>query len=150
MNGKKNLLIAGIFTMIVMPATAISDDSENIIKYRQAIMKAIGGHMSASSLIVRGKVSYKALKEHATALKILTADIPGLFPDDSDFGETRAKEEVWGKRAAFEKAAGDAKKSIEAYAAAVESGKADAISAKFKDVGEGCKGCHKDFRQKEE
>jgi cytochrome c556 len=152
MTGKlKGMIQLATAFALVMPTIALADESENIIKYRQGVMKAIGGHMSATSLIVRGKVSYKDdLKNHVLALKTLTSDIPGLFPEDSDFGETRAKEEVWGKRDEFVKAADTSKQSIIDLMSAVESGKPDAITANFKQVGEGCKGCHKDFREKDD
>jgi cytochrome c556 len=145
------LIPLGLAAALLLPQLAMSDESEDVIKYRQAVMKAIGGHMSASSLIVRGKVSYKPqLQEHAKALKILTSDIPALFPDDSDFGETRAMAEVWGKRDDFVKAADLSKQSIADFLAAVEQGKPDSIAASFQKVGDGCKGCHKDFRQKDD
>ena len=136
---------------LVLSFSAHATEPENYIKYRQAVMKAIGGHMGASSLIVRGKVTRKSdLKMHVEGLRVLSTDIPALFPEDSDFGETKAKAEVWEKRDEFVKAAEASKKSIIDFAAAVESGKDDAIVAGFKNVGKGCKGCHKDFRQKDE
>lgn len=141
----------GLVAFLLSPLVAVADESEDIIKYRRAVMKAIGGHMSATSLIVRGKISNKAqLRDHADGLKKLSADIPALFPEDSDFGETRAKAEVWDKPEAFKKAADEAITSIDKFLAAVDSGKQDAIAASFKGVGDGCKGCHKDFRQKDE
>ena len=147
----KRMIQLGMAAVLVMPAVVLADESENIIKYRQGVMKAIGGHMSATSLIVRGKVSYKDdLKDHVRALKVLTSDIPGLFPEDSDFGETRAKAEVWEKRDEFVKAAETSQQSVIDLLSAVESGKPDAITASFKQVGEGCKGCHKDFREKDD
>jgi len=133
-----------------MPITLHAAEPEDIIKYRKNIMKAIGGHTSAAAAIVQGKVNYKThLAEHAHALQSLTTDIPALFPKDSDFGKTNAKDAVWSKRADFEKAAGNAKKSIQAFAQAVQAGKQDAIQTSFKEVGESCKACHKDFRRDE-
>ncbi|MDH5513498.1 MAG: cytochrome c, partial [Gammaproteobacteria bacterium] len=58
-----------------------------------------------------------------------------------------ARDEVWSKRAEFEKAAKNATTRVEAFAKAVEGGNQQAITASFKDMGEGCKGCHKDFRK---
>jgi cytochrome c556 len=149
----KNKRVAPVVlaALLMSPVTLLADESENIIKYRQAMMKAIGGHMSASSLIVRGKISrMPELKMHAHGLKTLAADIPALFPEDSDFGETSAKAEVWEKRDDFLKAAETAKQSIADFVAAVDSGNDDAIAAGFKEVGKGCKGCHKEFREKDE
>jgi cytochrome c556 len=135
--------------LITATAAAQAEDPENYIDYRQAVMSAIGGHSGAAGQIVRGKVSPEgALAMHANALAALSADISGLFPEGSDFGETRAKEEIWSDRAAFDKAADDAKTATAAFAAAVAAGDKERIGASYRDVGESCKACHKEFRQK--
>ena len=147
----KQLLTIGIAGLIAMPVVSFGAESEDLIKYRRGVMKAIGGHMSATSLIVRGKVPHKdQLKQHVNAMKLLTNDIPALFPEGSDFGETRAKEAVWEKPNEFSKASKTSNDSIANLLKAVEGGKDSEISASFKKVGQGCKGCHKDFREKEE
>jgi cytochrome c556 len=147
----KQTLSIGLLALMLTPLGAIADGSENAIKYRQAMMKAIGGHMSASSLIVRGKVSHQAdLKGHASALKQLSTDIPRLFPEDSDFGETHAKPEIWERWDDFAKAADTFKASAAKFQEVVESGNADNIKTAYKNVGKSCKGCHKDFREKHE
>ena len=147
----RSLLATGSVLIMLTPLALSAAEPEDIIKYRQNVMKAVGGHTSAAGAIVEGKVNYKSdLAEHARALQALTKDIPALFPKDSDFGETKAKDEVWSKRADFEKAAKNVKAKVETFAKAVQSGKQDAIVASFKDMGEGCKACHKDFRKKEE
>lgn len=143
-------VLTGMMLATLAPLGLSAAEPENVIKYRKNVMKAIGGHTSAAAAIVQGKVDYKAhLAEHARALQALAKDIPALFPKDSDFGDTNAKDEVWSKRAEFEKAASNAKTKVEAFAKAVKGGKQDAIVASFKDMGEGCKGCHKDFRKEE-
>lgn len=141
-------LIAGLS---VCAAVAHAAEPEDYIKYRQAVMTAIGGHNGAASQIVRGKVSPPgALAMHADALAALSTDLASLFPEGSDFGETRAKAEIWSDRPAFEKAAADAKNATAAFAAAVGSGDAERIAAAYKDMGETCKGCHKEFREKDD
>ena len=81
------VIAISLVAFLLSPVVVVADESEDIIKYRRAVMKAIGGHMSATSLIVRGKISNKAqLRDHADGLKKLSADIPALFPEDSDFG----------------------------------------------------------------
>lgn len=142
------LMLTGMLLAALAPSVVGAAEPEDIIKYRKNVMKAIGGHTSAAGAIVQGKVDYKAhLAEHARALQAMTKDIPGLFPKDSDFGDTEAKDGVWSKRAEFEKAASNTKAKVAAFAKAVQGGKQDAIVASFKDMGEGCKGCHKDFRK---
>lgn len=146
----RGLLATGSMLIMLAPLALSAAEPEDIIKYRRNMMKAIGGHTSAVGAIVQGKVGYKAhLAEHARALQTLTKDIPGLFPKDSDFGDTNALDAVWSKRADFEKAAGNVKTKVEAFAKAVQGGNQQTIAASFKDMGEGCKACHKDFRKEE-
>ena len=147
---KRRLLAAGSILVMLAPLALHAAEPEDIIKYRQNVMKAIGGHTSAAGAIVQGKVDYKSdLLEHARSMQALTRNIPALFPKDSDFGDTRAKDEVWSKRADFEKRANDAKAKVEVFAKAVQGGNQQTIAASFKDVGESCKACHKDFRKEE-
>lgn len=135
----------------VIATPVVADEAENYIKYRQAMMKAIGGHMGSSSQIVRGKVNPEGdLAMHARALAALNSNLTRLFPEGSDFGETKAKEAIWEDWAKFEKAADAGKQATAAFADAVESGDEEKIAASFKDVGKSCKGCHKDFRQKDD
>jgi len=140
-------LIAGLLAGLVLLPVAAQSGEEDIIKYRRNVMKAVAGHMGAAGAIVQGKVNYKGdLGDHAKALQALMRDIPGLFPKDSDFGETNALESVWSKRADFEKRAKEAGARAAAFAKAAQGG--DAGSA-FKALGETCKGCHKDYRREQ-
>ena len=149
-NMRRLLGLVSVLVMVI-PMVLHAAEPEDIIKYRKNMMKAIGGHTAAAGAIVQGKVDYKnQLAEHARALQALTSDIPGLFPKDSDFGDTNAKDGVWSNRAEFEKRAKDAKTKVAAFAKAVQGGDQRTITASFKDMGEGCKACHKDFRKKEE
>lgn len=137
--------------MAVTSLAASAAEPEDIIKYRQNIMKAIGSHSSAAGAIIQGKVDYPSdLADHVRALQALTRDLPALFPKDSDFGETKARDEVWSKRAEFEKRALDARTRADAFAAAVQGSDQKAVADRYKELGESCKACHKDFRRKED
>ena len=144
-------LIILLTTLMVITTTSQADEPENYIKYRKAMMKAIGGHMAAASQIVRGKVSPEGdLAMHAQALAALSADLTRLFPEGSDFGETEAKAEIWDKWEQFEKAATNAKDAIATFAEAVAGDDKEKIAAAHKAVGKGCKGCHDDFREEKD
>ncbi|MEW6330620.1 MAG: cytochrome c [Pseudomonadota bacterium] len=146
----RSLLATGSLLAMLVPLSLHAAEPEDIIKYRQNVMKAVGGHTSAAGAIVQGKVEYKSdLLEHARSLQALTRNIPALFQKDSDFGDTKARDEVWSKRADFEKRANDTKAKVEVFAKAVQSSNQQTIAASFKDVGESCKACHKDFRKED-
>ena len=147
----KNGIALMIAALLASTTSAQAEEPENYIKYRQAMMTAIGGHNGAATQIMRGKVDPEGdLVMHANALAALSSDIPGLFPEGSDFGETKAKDEIWSQWDKFEQAANEAKMATAAFSEAVSSGDADRIAKTFKDVGDSCKGCHKEFRQKDD
>jgi len=132
--------------------TALAEaDPENVIKYRRASMKSLGGHMGAMAQIVRGKVDYRdQLVLHAEAVAAVSKSLLTLFPEGSDFGETRAKESVWEKWEEFEKAAGKGEKAAADFLATARGADQAAMGKAFKALSDACKGCHKTFREKEE
>lgn len=145
------LLAVGSILALLLPMALHAAEPDDIIKYRQNMMKAIGGHTAAAGAIVHGKVDYKnQLPMHAHALLALTSDIPALFPKGSDFGDTKAKDEVWSNRAEFENRAKNAKDKVATFAKAVQGGNQQAMASSFMKMGESCKACHKDFRKKED
>lgn len=123
---------------------------EDIIKYRRNVMKSQGGHMGAAADILRGKVEFGSdLTYHTEALAASLKTVSKLFPEGSDFGDTRAKSEVWKRRADFDKATREADKAGAAFLAAVKSNDKAAIAKSFGTLADACKGCHQDFREKE-
>jgi len=138
-------LVAACGTVAVLAA-----EPEDIIKYRESVMKSQAGHMGALAQIVRGKVDYNAdLLYHAEALNSSMHTVVDLFPTGSDFGETRALPGVWEKRADFEAAAKKATEATEAFLKVVKANDKAGLAKAFGAVSDGCKGCHKDFRQEE-
>ncbi len=144
-------LARGSFALLLVTAAAYAEsDPEDIIKYRQNVMKANGAHMAATGAILQGKVSYqKGLADHARALQAINRDIPALFPKGSDFGDTSALDAVWNKRADFEKRSKDAQAKADAFAKIAGGGDMKAALAKFKELSDSCKTCHKDYRKEE-
>ncbi len=140
-----------LMAMVILAQPSTATEPEDIIKYRQAVMDSQGGHMNAAAQILKGKVDFGSdLAYHATALAASSAGLTKLFPKDSDFGETRAKPEIWTNSTEFEKASKDAEKAANAFLAAVQSNDKAAIAKTYNDLGEACKGCHKKFREKKE
>jgi cytochrome c556 len=134
----------------LLAGTAVAAESEDIIKYRQNVMKSNGAHMAAAAAIINGKVDYKGqLGDHARALQAINKDINSLFPKDSDFGETKALDAVWEKNADFQKLAKTAAQKADALAKTVAAGDSKNYAARFKELSDSCKACHKDFRKEE-
>ena len=61
-----------------------------------------------------------------------------------------AKEAIWDDPAKFEQAANAARDATAAFATAAAGGDKAKIAEAHKKVGKSCKGCHEDFRQKDD
>ncbi len=142
---------AAALLAIMAGGTHAEADPENLIKYRQGAMSALGGHMSASAQIVRGKVGYGGhLLFHAEAIHAISGRVAEMFPEGSDFGETDAREAVWEKPDDFQEAARNGGKAADDYLVAVKGGDKAAIGRSFRSLADACKQCHKKFREQDE
>ena len=72
-----------------------------------------------------------------------------MFPKDSDFGDTKALDAVWQKNADFQKLAKIAAQKSDALAKTVATGDSKSYAARFKELSDSCKACHKDYRKEE-
>jgi cytochrome c556 len=73
-------------------------------------------------------------------------DIAALFPEGTDFGETKAKAEVWSDSEGFSEKSKQAADAAKAFSEAVKSGDKTMMLQAFKGVGDSCKGCHEAYR----
>lgn len=140
------VLSIGLLGFVALGAHAA--ESEDIIKYRQNVMKLQGAHLAAAGAIIQGKVDFKSqLGDHVKALQASTKDVPALFPKGSDFGETEAQDSIWKNSADFQKRSKDTHDKVNALAKAVAAKDSANYGARFKDVADSCKACHKDYRK---
>jgi len=147
---KTSRLVLPIVLAALAAGAVQAAEPEDIIKYRQSMMKATAGHMGAANGIIRGKVDYQSdLAEHGKAIAALMKNVAGLFPKDSDFGDTEALDAVWKNNAEFKKRAETAKVKSAAFAKAAATGDKAKAGAAFKELNDACKACHKDFRKEE-
>lgn len=123
--------------------------SENDIKYRQSVMKAVGGHTTAIAAILKNEVPHKGdLKAHARGLAELARIAGHVFPEGSDFGETSAKPDIWKKPAEFKKVLTAFQTEAAAFAKAAEGSDNKAVAGAFGALTKTCKDCHDTFREK--
>lgn len=125
--------------------------AENTIKYRQALMKAVGGHWGAIATTLKEGDSLGAIAIHAEAVAGLAKAAPAAFAEGSGpmDGETKAKAEIWDKKDDFAKVVMAFQTETAKLAEIAASGDKGAIAAQFGVVGNvGCKGCHSDFKAK--
>lgn len=148
---KKNVfkfavLSLALVGLIALPASA----QEGAIKYRQSVMKAVGAHMKAMDFILKGKGGQaRDLKVHANALAALAKVAAKIFPKGSDFGMTRAKEDIWENPKGFKKAIQVFIDESAKMAKIATSGKLKQAATQFRYLGKNaCAACHKKFREK--
>ena len=150
---KNSILAVAVVLVLGLGAQALAvDEPENVIKYRQAVLKAIGGHTGAIVAVVKGEVSYLGdVAAHARAIHEMSKLLPGLFPEGTgrdNYPETRALPELWNDWAKFEAAAKDLQVQSATLAEVAEGGDLAAIGAQLQNLGKACGSCHKPFRAK--
>lgn len=128
----------------IAPATVFADGHQ--IKYRKAVMKAVGGHMGAMAGIMKGAGNPADFALHSAAMASMAKAARNAFPEGSDFGDTGALEVVWTKPGDF-KMALDAFESAATTLAAAGNDMAKAGPA-MGALGKSCKSCHETFRER--
>lgn len=155
---KKSFLVT--LVTITMSGTAYmavaADDFafQRQIEGRQAFMQVYKFNLGILGAMARGNMEYDADVASASANNLLAASKmnnaamwpAGSHTEAAGLGEfTAAKESAW---TTYPEIADKGKALTEALTAmaAVAGDGADALRANMSDVGNGCKGCHDDFR----
>ena len=152
MNGRLRTLIVGASAAAAIAAgigAAWADGhSENVIKYRQNVMRAIGGHTGSIAAVVKGEVDFTGhVAAHADSIAALSGAVLEMFPQGTDSGaDTRAKPDIWQDWDGFTEAAEAFEAAAGNLAQAAAGGDQAAIAAAFGDLGKSCGGCHRPFR----
>ncbi len=126
-----------------------------VYENRSEFMKGMGGNMKAfSNFLKRGDGEPMELGSMAGDMAANAGQIPDLFPMNTGMAqneESEAKANIWTEWDDFVQAAEDLAPFAASLEAAFESGDAGNIAAAVKKLGgEGCRGCHKKFREKKE
>lgn len=144
----KLLILTLLSLLYLSPQVASAVDVKGTIQYRQNYMSAIGGHAGAIRRLKDGRFSAEGhLQMHTEALVNLTRDISLLFPAGTSEGKTDAKSEIWENWTDFEARANGSQRAAQTLLNAVQSGNAEAIDARFGELTQACKACHRRFRK---
>ncbi|WP_269632263.1 c-type cytochrome [Pelomonas sp. BJYL3] len=121
------------------------------VEYRQAGFELMATHFKRLNDMAQGKVPYdaKAVEENMAVIAVVsklpfTAFVPG---SDKAKG-TEALPEVWSQPAKFQEAADKLQAEVGKLQAAVKSGKQEDVKIAAGAVGQSCKACHDNFKQK--
>ena len=146
---KRVFIAAGCLLGLGIIGAATAQDEEGAIKYRQSVMKAVGGHTGAIAQIVKKNNPNKShLTPHADALEELMEMVPAAFEPKTSGGETRAKAKIWTDASGFKEAAREAQTAARAFHEATESGNEGNIGRRLDALLKTCKGCHDEYREK--
>lgn len=157
----KRFLLAGTLSAAALVGAGFvatggqaADDPAALIAYRQAIMKANGGHMGAIAMVAKGQVDFvDEVSGHAHAINEMSKHLLELFPEGSgpEAGETAALPVIWEKWSDFQAAVKTLEAESAKLAQVAKTGDLAAIAAQTGQLGNnGCGGCHKMFRKKKE
>lgn len=136
-----------------------ADEPANMIKYRQATMKAIGGHMGALGAMAKGEVSFTdEAFGHAHAIYQMSESVDRYWPEGTGVGEvegaeTRALPEIWHQGDKFQESIEQLQTESKKLVDLTEGG--DFEQAAFaQQVGalgkQGCGNCHETFREEDD
>ncbi len=147
--------LAGIGLALTLAAAALAvsaGEFDKQVKARKSLMQVYAFNIGILGAMAKGKMPYDADIASAAADNLYAAvsmKNPLMWPKGSDnvsLGDmTRAKPENW---TTYPKAAEKSKdmKAVAARMASVAGNGLDAVQSNMKALGEGCKGCHKEFR----
>lgn len=138
-------IVAVVFTMLVCPMVLADGEAE--FKYRQGVMRTVGGHMSSLSSILRGQVHLDNLGFHAKGMADLAKIVPNVFPEGSGVSKSEALPEIWENPDDFKAAVDKFVKAANGISAAANDGDKAGIGPAMKALGQACKGCHDNFRE---
>lgn len=123
---------------------------EDAVKYRQSVLSVMGTHMGRVGAVVKGEKPYdKAAVEADVAVIEMMSRLPwSAFPAGSDLPNSKAKPDIWKEQDKFKAAAEKMQSEVSKLSAAAHSGDLNAIKAAFGAVGQSCKSCHDNYRNK--
>lgn len=124
--------------------------ADDVIKTREADMKAMGKSLKAIKGIIDANGSAADVVEPANKIVEVAGLIPSLFPKGSDQGDTGALPVIWEKWDEFTKHADDLKSEATMLASAGQSGDLATVRAQFEKTAKMCGACHQDFKKKED
>ena len=139
--------------VVLLAATSVSaaDSAKDLVKYRQAVMMSLAGHMAAIEALVKHEVPYDNLKDQAKALAATAPVVRNIFPADSGpshSSKTHALAKIWRQPQDFQKKIDAFETAVTAFAADVQGGNMSHVMSGLKQVGMSCGGCHHDYRKK--
>jgi cytochrome c556 len=133
-------------------SSAFAGPADDLVKERQACMKAQGAAMGVFVPIMKGEKPFDATLHKATfdTMEKACANWTKFFSVESqkpESVESWAKPEIWTDTKGFEAASAKGYAGHEALKAVTDEA---GFKTAFAEFGAGCKGCHESFRKPKE
>jgi cytochrome c556 len=134
--------------LILAVGTVAHAEGIDPILTRQAGLDLLAGTFAGVKAVITANGDVKTLEGAGKAIQKWGGVFPTLFPAGSDTGNTKAAPTIWSDQAGFQKAALRLSAAGESLATAAKAGDTAAVAAAFKEAGEACGACHKEYRLK--
>lgn len=148
--GRQIVGASALCALMVSAAHADFAKPEDAIKYRKASFTLLANHFSQIGAVVKGEKPYNAAEVAANAALVETlAKLPwAAFTVGSEAGDTKAKPEIWKEADKFKAAADKLQADSVKLSAAAKTGDLAQVKAAFGAVGQSCKGCQDNYKNK--
>lgn len=143
----------GLIGVSLASAALAQGTAADVIKTRQAGMKAVGAGFKGLNEQLRGTPDAEAVKRHAAAIAAHSPKVPGWFGPGTATApgiKTGARPEIWTRTADFRKAAADFDAQAKRTLALADAGDTAALGPQLRTLGGTCKTCHDSFRAKDD
>jgi cytochrome c556 len=145
----RNLVIVAL-SAGVLAGPAAAGKPEDVVRYRQGMMRGLGWNVGAMGAMVKGDVPFDAgrfafLAERAAVLAPMPLE--GFTPETKDV-KSNAKPKIWDNKADFEKRMKEMADAMSKLAEVSKGGDAGAMKAEFGESVKTCKGCHDEYQVK--
>lgn len=147
---KRSILTIIFCSLFFYSYTAFSqDDAEDVIKYRQNMMKTISMHYKSLKLLSVGRITQpEQWLPQAQGLNNMAKMVSSVYPEDSDFGDTDAKASIWEDKSDFNQKAEALAQFSGKLVSLIEQGEQKQVPELMREVSQSCKNCHKNYREK--
>ena len=146
---KKVRVILLAAAALAVPATAQQMKVEDQVKYRRAAYNVIALNFGSLGAMAQDKKPFNKDEavRNADIVSILATTPKGFFGEGTD-KDTKAKPEIWTKRADFDAKMDKMVAEAQKLPAVARGGDMAAFKKQVGDTGAACKACHDDYRAK--
>ncbi len=138
-------IAAGVALLAATTLSGIARaDNQDVIDYRQHIMKTLGEQAQSLNMLIQGKGPAENAALHVQIMAVTAATVEAAFKEKVAGGESKA--DVWGKWDDFSKRAKELSANMADLAKTAQAGGLEAVKGKMATAMT-CKGCHETYRE---